>query len=302
MTRLLWLPLLLLAAALPGCGSDAAAGEAFTVVATTTQVADLARNVAGPDAHVVQLLQPNADPHDYEIRPHDVGALADADLIVRSGGEADAWVEDAIDGAGSDAPVVDLSDGIELRDDDPHWWQDPRNAIVAVHELERALDGVDPGGRPARARRTEAYEAKLRRLDRDTAACVAELPGSERKLVTTHDSLGYYAARYGLDVIGAVIPSQSTEGQPSAGDIADLIATIRAAGVKAVFAESSVEPKVEAAIARETGATVGTPLWADTLGPAGSSGATYIDSIRANTRAIVAGLSGSTVSCGGPGR
>jgi zinc/manganese transport system substrate-binding protein len=289
--RLLWLPVLLLAAALPGCGSDAAADGTFTVVATTTQVADLTRNVTGSDARVVQLLQPNADPHDYEIRPHDVGALADADLIVRSGGEVDAWVEDAIDGSGSDAPVVNLSDGIELRDDDPHWWQDPRNAIIAVHELERALHRTAP-----------AYVERLEQLDRDTAACIGKLAPGDRKLVTTHDSLGYYAARYGLDVIGAVIPSQSTEGQPSAGDVADLVDTIRATGVKAVFAESSVEPKVEEAIARETGATVGTPLWADTLGPEGSTGATYIDSIRANTRAIAAGLSGGTVQCGGPGR
>ena len=286
MKRLLWLPVLLLVAALPGCGSDAAADETFTVVATTTQVADLTRNVAGDRARVVQLLQPNADPHDYEIRPHDVGALADADLIVRSGGELDAWLEDAIDGSGSDAPVVNLSDAIALRDDDPHWWQDPRNAIIAVHELERALHRTAP-----------AYVAQLEQLDRDTAACIDKLPRSDRKLVTTHDSLGYYAARYGLDVIGAVIPSQSTEGQPSAGDVAELVDTIRATGVKAVFAESSVDPKVEQAIARETGATVGTPLWADTLGPKGSSGATYIDSIRANTRAIVAGLSGGTVTC-----
>ena len=286
MKRLLWLPVLLLVAALPGCGSDAAADETFTVVATTTQVADLTRNVAGDRARVVQLLQPNADPHDYEIRPHDVGALADADLIVRSGGELDAWLEDAIDGSGSDAPVVNLSDAIALRDDDPHWWQDPRNAIIAVHELERALHRTAP-----------AYVAQLEQLDRDTAACIDKLPRSDRKLVTTHDSLGYYAARYGLDVIGAVIPSQSTEGQPSAGDVAELVDTIRATGVKAVFAESSVDPKVEQAIARETGATVGTPLWADTLGPKGSSGATYIDSIRANTRAIVEGLSGGAVTC-----
>jgi ABC-type Zn uptake system ZnuABC Zn-binding protein ZnuA len=278
--RLLWLPVLLLV----GCGSSASADRAFTVVATTTQVADLTRNVAGPGTHVVQLLQPNADPHDYEIRPHDVGALADADLIVRSGGEVDEWVEDAIEGSGSDAPVVNLSDHVKLRGDDPHWWQDPRNAILAVHELERALRRDAP-----------AYVERLRRLDAETAACVARVRG--RKLVTTHDSLGYYAARYGLDVIGAVIPSQSTEGQPSAGDVADLVDTIRATGVKAVFAESSVDPKVEEAIARETGATVGTPLWADTLGPPGSTGATYIDSIRANTRAIVEGLSGGTVTC-----
>ena len=106
----------------------------------------------------------------------------------------------------------------------------------------------DAGEIPRALHRTApAYVARLTTLDRDTAACIGELPGEDRKLVTTHDALGYYAARYGLDVIGTVIPSQSTEGQPSAGDVADLIATIRATGVKAVFAESSVEPKVEEA-------------------------------------------------------
>ena len=103
--------------------------------------------------------------------------------------------------------------------------------------------------------------------------------------------------RYGIDVIGTVIPSLSTAAQPSAGDTAELIDTIRRTGVKAIFAESSVHPKVEEAIARETGARVGEELWADTLGPAGSSGATYIDSIRANTAALVDGFTGGEVHC-----
>ena len=115
--------------------------------------------------------------------------------------------------------------------------------------------------------------------------------------MTTHDALGYYARRYGIEVIGTVIPSLSTEGQPSAGDTAELIDTIRATGVKAIFAESSVNPKVEAAIARETGAKVGAALWADTLGPAGSDGATYIGSIESNTKALVDGFTGGAASC-----
>ena len=218
------------------------------------------------------LLAPNADPHDYEIRPHDLQALADADLVVRSGGDVDEWVLEA----GGDAPVVTLMQG-----DDPHWWQDPRNAIAAVAVLERAL-GTD----------ASAYKARLRALDRAVAACIAEIPAAQRKLVTTHDAMGAYARRYGLEVIGAVIPSLSTRGQPSAGEVADLVRTIREQDVKAIFAESSVNAKVEQAIARETGAKVGRPLWADTLGPAGSDGATYIDSIAANTRAITEGLTG----------
>jgi zinc/manganese transport system substrate-binding protein len=260
-------------AAVTGREDEAAGGDGRRlVVATTTQAADLARNVAGDDVEVVGLLAPNADPHDYEIRPHDLQALADADLVVRSGGDVDEWVLEA----GGDAPLVTLMQG-----DDPHWWQDPRNAIAAVAILERAL-GTD----------ASAYEARLRALDRAVAACIAEVPAARRKLVTTHDALGAYARRYGMEVIGAVIPSLSTRGQPSAGEVADLVRTIREQDVEAIFAESSVHAKVEQAIASETGAVVGRPLWADTLGPAGSDGATYIDSIAANTRAITEGLTG----------
>jgi zinc/manganese transport system substrate-binding protein len=282
--RLLWIPIAL--ALLAGCGSAAQGESRMTIVATTTQVADFARHVAGPSADVVQILQPNTDPHDYEVRPDDVKAIAGADVVIRSGGEVDAWLDDAIAASGTDARVVTLSDKVPLQDDDPHWWQDPRNAVIAVHEIEAALH-----------RKAPRYVSELERLDRATAGCIGKLPRSERKLVTTHDALAYYARRYGLEVIGTVIPSLSTEAQPSAGDTANLIRTIRQTGVKAIFPESSVNPKVEQAVARETGATIGRALWADTLGPEGSDGATYVESIRANTAAIVGGLSGGTVHC-----
>jgi zinc/manganese transport system substrate-binding protein len=288
MRRLIWLPLACLIA-LAGCGGDAGGavsdGE-MTVVATTTQVADLARNVGGSHVKVVQILAPNADPHEYELRPQDVKAVAGADLVLRSGGDVDDWLKDAIDASGTDAPVITLGDGVQLHGDDPHWWQDPRNAVLAVHEIEKALH-----------RDAAPYVKKLERLDREVGRCIDRIPVAQRKLVTTHDALGYYARRYGLEVIGTVIPSLSTEGQPSAGDTAKLIATIRATGVKAIFAESSVNPKVEAAIARETGAKVGEALWADSLGPKGSDGATYVQSIESNTKAIVDGLTGGQESC-----
>ena len=115
----------LVAAALSACGGDGASGGAPTVVATTTQGADLARQVAGGRAQVSSLLKPNSDPHSYEPRAGDVKALARADLVVRSGGEIDDWLDEALRGAGSDAPVVTL--GAHTREE-PHWWQDPRAA------------------------------------------------------------------------------------------------------------------------------------------------------------------------------
>jgi zinc/manganese transport system substrate-binding protein len=267
------------------------------VVVTTTQAADLARHVAGARAEVEGILAPNSDPHEYEVRPGDVKALVDADLVIRSGGEVDSWLDGAIDSAGSDAPVLTLLDRVGAEGDDPHWWQDPRRGVRAVAAIDAALASVDPAGASGYRSRADAYERSLRALDAGVARCIGQIPRAQRKLVTTHDALGYYARRYGLQVIGTVIPALTTQAQASSGDLAELVATIRREHVRAIFAESAVNPKVENAIAAETGARVGRALWADALGPAGSDGATYVGSIRANTLALVEGLTGGARTC-----
>ena len=284
---------------LAGCGSEGGDGRP-TVVATTTQAADLARTVAGDRAQVRGVLAPNSDPHDYEVRPGDVKALARAELVVRSGGDLDEWLGGAIDSAGADAPVVDLLERVGAEGEDPHWWQDPVRAEAAVSAIGAALAKADPAGASTYEANAERSVRRLRALDTAVRRCIDRIPAEERTLVTTHDSLGYYARRYGLRVVGAVIPSLSTQAQASAGDLAELVDTIRRERVKAIFAESSVNASVEDAIAQETGARVGRPLWADSLGPADSGGATYEASIRANTAAIVEGLTGGAQTCSLP--
>jgi ABC-type Zn uptake system ZnuABC Zn-binding protein ZnuA len=293
------LALLCLCLAATGCGASASAGPdpRLQVVATTTQVADLARHVAGDRAAVRGLLAPNSDPHDYEVRPSDLDGLAGADVVMRSGGDLDAWLGGAIESAGGAPRVVDLIRSVRTRAGaggvDPHWWQDPRNAMAAVRAIRDALSAADPTGAPAYGANAARYLATLRGLDRRIAACIATIPRADRRLVTTHDALGYYARRYGIALRGAVIPSLSTRGQASAGETAALVALVRRERIRAIFAEQSVSPKVERAIAREAGARLGDPLYADTLGPRGSAGATYAGSLRANTAAIVRGLEGS---------
>jgi ABC-type Zn uptake system ZnuABC Zn-binding protein ZnuA len=293
------LPLLLFPAAivvvlLGACGDDGASGGAPRVVATTTQAADLARQVGGSRAVVSSILQPNSDPHAYEPRAGDVKALVRADVVVRSGGEVDEWLEEAQAGAGSDAPVLTL--GANTREE-PHWWQDPRAALRAVTILRDGLTRADPAGNRVYAANADAYLARLRHLDRSIARCIATIPPARRKLVTTHDALGAYARRYGLEVIATVIPSRSTGGQASAGETAALVRTIRREHVPAVFAESSVRSDVERAIAREAGAHLAPALWADSLGPKGSSGATYLASMQANTHTIAEALGGDLARC-----
>jgi ABC-type Zn uptake system ZnuABC Zn-binding protein ZnuA len=287
----------LVAALLAACGSgdgDTGPGAATTAVATTTQVADLARSVAGDRARVRRLLQPNSDPHEYEPRPSDVKAVAGAAVVLRSGGDLDAWLDGLLRNAGADATTVTLIDAVTPRrrggDVDPHWWQDPRNAIAAVQRIRDALAAADPGGRAAYAKNAAAYVARLRALDRAIASCMRAIPAARRRLVTDHDALGYYADRYGIEVIGTVIPALSTQAQASAGEVARLVRAIRAAGVAAIYPESSVNAKLSRAIARDAHARVGPALYADTLGPKGSAGETYVGSLRFNTRSLAAGF------------
>jgi ABC-type Zn uptake system ZnuABC Zn-binding protein ZnuA/ABC-type Mn2+/Zn2+ transport system permease subunit len=305
----------LVAALAAGCGSDsggsAGPGQA-KVIATTTQIGDFARAVGGDRADVVQLLKPNTDPHDYEPRPSDVRETAGADVVLENGDDLDHWMGDVVKQAGGDPTVIDLgarapvkvpgeSEGEEASKYDPHWWHDPRNAEAAVVAIRDSLSKANPEAKDAYTQNADAYLAKLRALDRGITACLSRVPADQRKLVTDHDAFNYFARRYGITVVGAVIPSQTTQAQASAKDVAQLSNLIRREGVKAVFPESSINPKLARAIAAQTGATSDLTLYGDTLGPKGSSGATYLTMEQANADAMARGFTGGAQRCTIPG-
>jgi zinc/manganese transport system substrate-binding protein len=295
----------LLALTLAACGSEQTDRPGPRVVATTTQLADMARNIAGGRASVAQILTPNADPHDYEPRPGDARALADAQLVLQSGGDVDSWLGDLVKTAGSDARTVTMIDAVRTREGeghevDPHWWQDPRNAEIAVQRIRDALAKADPDGTARYDANAEAYLGRIRALDTSIARCMERIPARERRLVTNHDALGYFADRYGITVVGAVIPALSTAARASAGETQDLVRTIRREGVSTIFPESSVNSKLEKAIAAEAGAKVGPALWADSLGPKGSTGATYVGSLRFNAEAMAEGFTDGATHCSLP--
>ena len=289
--------------ALGGCReSTGSSNTAVGLTATTPQVADFAREVGGGRVEVTQILAANADPHGYEPKPSDAESLIDADLVVSSGGDVDAWLDQLIESSGNGAKQLSLIEAVQTRTDDagdvdPHWWQDPRNAIEAVEAIRAALQEVDPDGASTYDANAKAYVAALGRLDRGIAGCLERVPAAQRKLVTSHDALGYYADRYGVQVIGAAIPSLSTQAQASAGETADLVETIRRSGVSTVFAEAGTSRQLEETIAEEAGARVGGELWADTLGPSGSDGATYIEAEESNTADLVDGFTDGRRSC-----
>ncbi len=291
-----------------GCGSSDSGSGQLEVVATTTQIGDFVRQVGGNAVAVDQILQPNTDPHEYEPRPSDVTGAAEAKLVFANGDEMDSWVDQIVSDSGSDAEIVDLgaivperrpgeSSGAEASRYDPHWWHDPRNAEAAVAAIERRLAAADPSNRREFTRSAAAYLAKLRALDAGIARCMDTVPAGRRKLVTDHDAFGYFADRYGIEVVGAVIPSQTTQAQPSAKDLSALAKLIEREQVKAVFPESSLSPKVAEAIASQTGASSNYTLYGDTLGPEGSSGATYLTMEAANANAMVRGFTDGRRGC-----
>ena len=285
-----------------GCSGSGGAGDGdgggLRVVATTTQVADLAANVGGDRVQVTSLLKPGIDAHDYEPSPADIDAIAHADLVLQNGVGLEEWLGETIESSGFDGPVVDASQGVRLRqvggEADPHIWQDPGNAQVMAANIERGLAAAEPAAAAAFEANLAAYTKALRALDAEVERQVDSL--ANKKVVTNHDAFGYYLDRYGLELVGSVIPSFDTSAELSGRDIRDLVAKIKATGVKAIFSETSLPPRAAETIGREAGVKVvvgSDALYGDALGPPGSDGDTYLKMIRHNTATIVENLSGA---------
>jgi ABC-type Zn uptake system ZnuABC Zn-binding protein ZnuA len=311
------LALAVLAAGCGGGSDRAGAGRsgagALAVVATTTQLGDVVAEVGGRAVSVHRILRPNTDPHEYEPRPDDVVETAGAKIVFESGDRLDAWMDKVVAQAGGSPRVLVMApahtphrlpgptSGPEAARFDPHWWHDPRNVEAIVPVIRDALTRANPSARSAYAANARAYLRRLRRLDAGIARCVSAVPVAQRRLVTDHDAFGYFARRYEIDVVGAVIPSQTTQAQPSARAVARLVRLIEAEHVHAVFPESSVNPKLARAIARQTGASSSAVLYGDTLGPAGSPGATYLAMEAHNADAMVRGFTDGRRGCAIPG-
>jgi ABC-type Zn uptake system ZnuABC Zn-binding protein ZnuA len=298
-----------LAVPLAACGDEATPqagdgdGGRLAVVATTTQVADFARNIGGDKVAVTQILKPNIDPHDYEPTPADITAIGAAKVLVKSGVGLEKWLDETVASSGFKGATVDSSAGVQIRQGDgekeeaagdPHIWHNPRNAKLMVQNIAKAFTAADPAGKAAYEHNLADYSAKLDPLDADIQAKIGRLPAGDRKLVTNHDAFGYYIDRYQLEFVGSIIPSFDTSAELSAHDIDGIVAKIKQTGTKAVFSESSLPPKTAEAIAKQAGVKVVAgedALYGDTLGPEGSAGDTYLTMEEHNTDVIVQALS-----------
>jgi zinc/manganese transport system substrate-binding protein len=285
-------------------------GKRLQVVATFSILGDLVKAAGGDKVDVTTLIGPGVDAHTYDPSPADLVKLESADLVFENGLGFEPWLDRFYASAQPAGKRIVVTEGITPRQAggaevsheaegeghgqfDPHVWHDVANAIVMVENIRDALAGADPANAATYEANAAAKIADLKALDQWVREQVATIPEERRKLVTSHDTFGYFADAYGLQIIGTALGSLSTEaGDPSAREIATLIAEIQSTGVPAIFAENVTNPDLMQSIADEAGVTLAPPLYSDALGPPGSPGDTYDGMIRSNVTTIVDALKG----------
>lgn len=274
-------------------GSPSASGTGIRVIATTTVLADIVRNVGGPCVDVGSIVPAGVGPEDYEPKPEDARHLADAKLIVSNGVGLDDFLGKLLASNASDAPRLVLGDGIPTLDvggrPNPHFWLDP--SLVRqyfVPAIARELAAVAPACAAAIQARAADYSKQLDDLDAVLVAKVATIPAANRKLVTFHDAFPYFARHFGFELVGVIVANVGQD--PTAAALASLVDTVKAAGVRAVFSEAQFSPKLAQTLADEAGVkTVVSDILTDALGP---NGDTYLALMRWDVDRVAGALSG----------
>jgi zinc/manganese transport system substrate-binding protein len=296
------LGLMLVLGAAAGC-SDAGgdddgvgAGGRPQVVVTTTILGDVVREVVGDQAEVSVVMPSGADPHEFAASARQAEAITDADLLVVNGAGFEQGIGDVLDAAtDGGTPTFAFAEHVALRQldgsDDPHLWLDPvamSEAVGALGDALAAVEGIDAAAVEADV---ETYRAELTALDAEVEALLAPIPEDDRVLVTNHEVLGYFADRYGFEVIGAVVPSLSTSAEPSAADVDDLADLVRDRGVPAIFAETTQPTTLAEALAEAVGRDVEVvELFSESLGEPGSGADTYLGLVRTDAERIAGAL------------
>jgi zinc/manganese transport system substrate-binding protein len=268
------------------------AAERLNIVASFSILGDFVRNVGGDRVSVTTLVGADSDVHVYTPAPSDAKRIADAKFVVVNGLGLEGWLPRLVQSSGSKAAIVTASAGIAPLKlgsaADPHAWQSVPNAKVYVTDIANALAAADPDDAEFFRAQAKAYLEKLETLDREVREAVAKIPPERRKVISTHDAFGYFAAEYGIRFIAPL--GVSTETEPSARDIAAIIGQIKAARIPAVFLENISDDRLIRRIAAETGAKVGGTLISDGLTGEKGPAPTYIDMVRHNIKALTSAL------------
>jgi len=278
--------------------STSSSGNNLKILATESFLGDIAQNVAGERIKVDTLLPVTADPHEYQPTPNDLTQIANCQVLIVNGLGYETWLQKTLDNTGGTRLEIVATRGLkpnpdpsgEHVDGDPHMWMNPLNVIHYVENIRDGLSQVDPAGKDIYAKNADAYIARVKDLDKWVKDQVIQLPPEKRQLVTNHDALGYFANAYGFKVIGAVIPSVTTDASPSAQQMTSLINTIKSSGAPAIFLDVGENQNLAQQIAAETGARIITDLYVETISAPVGPAPTYIDMIKHDVTQIISAL------------
>jgi zinc/manganese transport system substrate-binding protein len=283
-----WLVFLMLVAV----ASPARAQNRLSVVASFSILGDFVSNVGGDRVSVTTLVGPDGDVHVYTPAPADAKKVADAKLLVINGLGLEGWLPRLLQASGSKAPIITATSGIAPlklgSDADPHAWQSVANARIYVANIRDALVAADPADAEVFRTNTDHYLKNLDALDREVHEAIAKIPADRRKVISTHDAFGYFAAAYGIEFIAP--EGVSTESEASARDIAGIITQVKSSKIPAVFLENISDPRLMRRIATETGAKIGGTLYSDSLTGEKGDAPTYIDMVRHNIKTLTSAL------------
>jgi len=290
------------ACATPQIPADATPKTSLRVLAAETFLADIAQNVVGTRAHVDALIPVGVDPHGFEPTPADVRKVADSQVLIVSGAGFEEFLTRLLVNAGGKRIVIEASAGLKSRaptaneildpdhQGDPHFWLDPNNVIKYVENIRDGLTQADPAGAATYKANAEAYSAQLKVLDAWIADQVKPIPPERRLLVTNHESLGYFADRYGFKIVGTISPSVSSDASPSAQQLATLVNQVKASKAPAIFLETGVNAQLAKQIAQEAGVKIVTDLFTHSTTGAQGPAPSYIGMMEYNTRTIAGAL------------
>jgi ABC-type Zn uptake system ZnuABC Zn-binding protein ZnuA len=257
-------------------------------------LADIAQNVAGDRMTVDTLIPPGLDPHSFEATPQDVVKISNCPILIINGAGLEEWLAPILSNVQKDKLIITASSGLSNRTSnggseelDPHFWLDPINVIRYVENIRDGFIQADPGGTETYQQNAQEYIAKLQELDKWIKEQVAAIHSSDRKLITNHESLGYFANRYGFEVIGAIIPSTTTGSSPSAEELARLVDLIYATGAKAIFVEAGSNLQLASQLSNETGIKVVPDLYSHSMLSSDGSSSSYIEMMKHNVTLIV---------------
>ena len=282
--------------------APATSNTGIKVVATSTVLCDLTKQIAASTVDLTCLIKPASDPHVYQPAPEDRKAIENASLVMYSGYDFEPSLIKLIKSTSNSAPKVAIAEVAvptpqQFEEDgktvpDPHVWHNAQNGVQMVAAIQSNLAKVAPANAALYAKNAQAVTAELTQIDGWIKSQIATIPEASRKLVTTHDALGYYSKAYNIPIEGA-LEGVSTEEKPTANRIKELVETIRNDKVPTIFPELTINPKLIDAIAKEANVKVfDRELYADGLGETGSEGDTYQKMLVANTKTIVEGLGG----------